>query len=120
MTGLRSRRKGQAGEREVAKWFNRAGWPEVGRNHSQSELGGSDLVGGPLGMRCEIKRTEQAKVWAWIEQARAACHAGDWWCVWFRRSNDDWRVLIDAERFMQLLVIEREWHDLNNRLGSGE
>lgn len=118
--GATARNKGHNAEREIVKVFNAAGWPDVTRNYSQSEHGGADLVGGPLGMKCEIKRTEQAKVWAWIDQAKRACQPGDWWCVFFRRNRSDWNALVSVDRLVQLLQIERDALERSNRMGAGE
>ena len=87
---MNSRRKGAAGEREVAHILQDHGFPGAERNLEQSRDGGGDILIG--GYVFEVKRRARLAESAWREQVRKAAHThnakpvlvtrannGDWW-----------------------------------------
>lgn len=72
---MMQRRKGKAGEQELARLLRNNLSIDVTRNLIQARDGGADLVGLP-GFALEVKRSKQARLGAWwlqtCQQARAA------------------------------------------------
>lgn len=100
MSGLRSKRKGKAGELEVARLL-RPLYPEVGRNgHEQSAEGGVDLRGVPW--RVEVKRQKRPNLRAALRQAEESTGRGA--PVAFTRADrDEWVVTMRAEDWVELV-----------------
>ena len=113
MSGLHSRNKGKAGEREVRDLFRRIfeghmdDVEDIRRNHQQAEIGGADLVGLPF-FSVEIKRVKQI---AWGKGLM------DWWgqCVeqasndkkapllLFRQDHGKWFVMFYAQPILSCI-----------------
>lgn len=94
------RRKGADGELEVVKIARAHGWP-ASRNLDQPRDGGSDIL-GIAGVSLEVKRTEQASVWAWWSQASADCGT-KLPVVAFRRSASPWLAIVELDELLALL-----------------
>lgn len=99
----RERRKGADGEREVVALLRAAGLP-VDRTARQGGISvRGDLAGIP-GVHVEVKRQEQARPWAWWEQAQADAPAGTIPVVAFRRSRSEWLALLPLDALARLLA----------------
>ena len=98
--GVKSARKGAAGEREVMAILRDHGYP-VERGGTQSFGQRPDLYGLD-GVHLEIKRAERAQVWAWMEQSQKdAQRFGDGVpTVIFRRSRSGWLICMDLSDFL--------------------
>ena len=98
--GVKSARKGAAGEREVMAILRDHGDP-VERGGTQSFGQRPDLYGLD-GVHLEIKRAERAQVWAWMEQSQKdAQRFGDGVpTVIFRRSRSKWLICMDLSDFL--------------------
>ena len=93
MSGARSRRKGQTGEREVAAMLSENLGGEFKRNLDQTRDGGGDIDCGRY--LVEVKRVQRASVAAWWKQAVASAkRAGKVPCLWYRADRKPWRVVL--------------------------
>ena len=99
------RRKGAAGELEVARIFQAAGF-DCDRTPNSGGLRIRGDLHGDLPVHVEVKRQETARPWLWAAQARDDSPAGATWLVAMRRSHDDWLALMPLERVVRLLAIE--------------
>lgn len=63
----------------------------------------SDVIGVP-GLHVEVKYQKTAKVWAWLNQAasEAKIKNDGQPVVWFRRPREPWRVILDAQLFLEM------------------
>lgn len=104
-TGKRSRDKGKAGERELARRLRqydcdcRRGQQYCGAN------GDADVIGLP-GIHIECKRTERLSLYDAIGQAASDTKEGEIPVVMHRRNNSEWLAILQLDRFME---IYREW-----------
>lgn len=106
-TGHKSREKGKRGEREVAKIFREAGYPEARRTAQYCGKTGdaSDVTGIP-GIHLEIKYVEREQVRAWYAQAvrdAEAAGKGDVPVVVHRKTHSPWLVTLSLEDFTKIL-----------------
>lgn len=104
--GKMSRRKGQAGELELAHILQAHGFPDVRRTSQYCGKTGdaSDLVGLP-GIHIESKRTERLSLYEAMGQARrdaAASGKGYFPTVFHRRSKQPWLVVMDLEDWCKM------------------
>lgn len=100
--GAKSQRKGRAAELELARILQGHGYPvEAGRAQSYGEV--PDLT-GLSGIHIECKRTEALRLSEWMEQARRdAERFGDGLpAVFYRRSREPWRVVMDLEDWIKI------------------
>lgn len=105
MAGKTSRRKGKAGEREVAKIL-RPLWPDVKRGwQSRSGEDAPDVDGSPYWV--EVKRTERENIRSAYNQGMEATD-GRPVLVFSRRSRTPWLVTMDVETFKALCKREGE------------
>ena len=92
--GLKSRSKGQAGEREIAGIVrDLTGW-DVRRKVRQHD-GDSDLEGVP-GWSVEVKRhatASRGEIRKWWEQAASQAILDDRPVLFYRRDKDEWRAV---------------------------
>lgn len=95
--------KGNEGEREVIQLLREHGWGFARRNFASGGQGGADIINGPADTSWEVKRCEQARIWAWLEQAKAAARPTETPVVAFRRSYGDWHVAIPLDEYLSLL-----------------
>jgi hypothetical protein len=88
--GRGSRRKGQAGERELAAILNAHGF-----NCRRDGRLAVDLVHDCDGYHIEAKRVERVKLWEWIGQTDAdAARLGLQPVLAFRQTGQPWRAIV--------------------------
>lgn len=101
--GKSQRKKGQAGEREVAGILNDALGVNVSRNLDQARAGGCDLwlevAGKPMAL--EVKRTERASFPAWIDQVGQV--PAEYRSVIWRPSRHPWMVALSLDDFINII-----------------
>ena len=108
--GRASRSKGKAGEREAAKAImDRIPGVKVersvqysGRGASGGDGGMPDLVGLD-DMHMEVKRTERAAVYQWMEQVERDKRPGEIGVVLHRQSRRDWICILSLDDFCRLI-----------------
>lgn len=114
MSGRMSQRKGAAGELEVQTMFRTRGF-DCTRGFASGASGGGDLA-GDLPDHVEVKRTEQVRLHMWIAQVGEAIASGAAggiataltnWVIFHRRSRSKWVAIVDAERYLDLIELER-------------
>lgn len=105
MGGMRSRRKGAVGEREVAALFREiVGEALVYRTpRSGGGVEKGDLSGDTLGLHVEVKRAERLMLPAWTAQAEGDCPEDKIPVVFYRSNGQPWRVSMQAAHFLELL-----------------
>ena len=101
------RRKGAAGELEVARIFQAAGF-DCDRTPNSGGLRLRGDLHGDLPVHVEVKRQETARPWLWAAQARAEHAAGAGWVVAMRRSHDEWLAMLPLVDLVRLLKVEHE------------
>jgi Holliday junction resolvase len=115
LSGNHSRLKGARGELEVQELF-RARSFACTRGFASGASGGGDLA-GDLPDHVEIKRAEQARLYAWIDQVTESIASGVVtaavgqafrWVIFHRPSRREWTVTMPAERYLELISKERE------------
>jgi hypothetical protein len=99
---VNSRRKGAAGERELAAFLRAHG---IAARRGQQFRGGADspdVVCDLPGVHIETKRTEALRLWEAIDQATREADENCMPTVWHRCSRRPWVVILDAEDFLAL------------------
>lgn len=88
------RRKGKAGELELARLLREHLGANVARNLEQTRQGGADLLGLP-GWAVEVKRAAQARLsdW-WLQTCTQAEASGQRPALFYRLDRQPWRVVI--------------------------
>lgn len=101
-TGRKSTRKGADGEREVMAILREHGYP-VERGGTQSYGQRPDLFGLP-NIHIEVKRSECARIWDWMEQSKEDSRRfGDGVpTVIFRRNRSDWLICMELSGWLDL------------------
>lgn len=97
MSGNTSRNKGANAEREL--WHLLRDYYGFEVRRGQCFNGEADLVGLP-GIHPEVKRTEKASPWAWIEQATEEMRRkkdGEHISIFFRRNRSPWFVIVPLD-----------------------
>lgn len=101
-----SRRKGIAGEREVAAIFTAAGLTVRGLEGSGDHLvmvnGNYDVL--QFTLHSEVKRQESPRPGSWIAQAEAECPPGCIPVVSWRRNGSRWWSMIPTEQLAEILA----------------
>lgn len=99
--GMKSKRKGRAGEQELASLLRDRGFPA---RRSQQYAGGHDSadVIGLDGIHIECKRTESLRLYPAVEQAMQDRKAGDLATVFHRANGRPWVVILPVEDFLSL------------------
>lgn len=103
--GKTSRNKGKEGEREFARLCRQFGYDAHRTAQYRGNTGAAGDVEGLPGIHVEVKRTENLKAWAYMDQSShdaAAAQKGEIPIVAWRKNNYPWLVLIGIEDFMQL------------------
>ena len=98
---MNSRRKGAAGEREIAKYLRDRGYDA---HRGQQYKGGADSpdVTGIPGFHIEVKRVERLDLNAAMEQSIR--DAGDKIpTVMWKKNNEPWLVVMRLDDFMEVI-----------------
>ena len=99
--GASQRRKGAAGERELANLLSeQLGWV-CKRNIGQARDGGDDITTGRF--RWEVKRRKGIAVHEWVEQAVRASGPSDIPVVACRGDGKGWPVVMRLEDALPLI-----------------
>ena len=96
-----SRRKGAAGERELAGRLRDYGYMCRRGQQYCGVNGDADVVGLP-GIHIECKRVERLNLYDAMAQAVHDARAGETPAVFHRKNNCDWLVTLRFEDFMRL------------------
>ncbi len=105
--GSASRRKGLAGEHEVAAIFRAHGFEVRGLEGSGDHL---CMIGEPCSHRLgvvvhsEVKRTETVKIWNWLAQLEAEAPPGTLPLLSFRRNRSPWYGVAPLEQLVKVLA----------------
>ena len=100
---VNSKKKGKAGELEVAHILQEHGYDARRTAQFCGNTGdAADVIGLP-GFHLEVKRCETTKIWDWIEQAERDHKAGTTPLVVFRKSRKRWQVCLDLESFLKIV-----------------
>lgn len=110
MSGRKSKRKGAAGEREIAKILRDHGFEGAHRGRQYSGgLDSPDVVGLP-GFHVEVKRCERLSIYKAMVQAieDAPCPGEDdeifpTPVVFHRRNGLDWLAILPLDEFLELV-----------------
>ena len=98
---INSRRKGAAGERELANYLREQGWQKARRTQQYAgnpEGGSGDVVCDNFPFHIEGKRCQQIKPEQWMAQAKKDCPADKIPSVFFRRNGEKkWLVILQAD-----------------------
>ena len=99
------KRKGNDGERELARLLCDYGYPS--HRNDQSFKGGKDNPDITLpGMHVECKRVEALRLYDSLEQARRDANGHALPCVMHRKNHAQWVCIMYLEDWIQLY---REW-----------
>lgn len=117
MSGIKARRKGQNGEREIIRLLqpivderyatlSQLAVPDLERNQNQSNKGGYDIIGLDW-IALEIKRQEKENLSAWWEQTKKQAKHNQHPVLIYRANNQPWRVMLEVSVYEsnQLLVM---------------
>lgn len=99
--GASQRRKGAAGERELANILTEQLGFAVKRNIGQARDGGDDITTGRF--RWEVKRRAGIAVHEWVDQAIAASGPGNTPVVACRGDGKGWLVVMRLEDALPLI-----------------
>jgi len=98
---INSKRKGAAGERELANYLREQGWQKARRTQQYAgnpEGGSGDVVCDNFPFHIEGKRCQQIKPEQWMAQAKSDCPASKIPSVFFRRNGEKrWLVILQAD-----------------------
>ena len=100
---VNSKKKGKAGELEVAHILQKHGFDARRTAQFCGNTGDAADVIGLEGFHIEVKRCETTKIWDWIAQAERDHKAGTVPLVVFRKSREQWKVTLDFEEFLKIL-----------------
>ena len=100
--GSKSVQKGARAEREVMAILKEHGYP-VERGGTQSYGQRPDLYGLD-GVHLEVKRSECARIWEWMQQSKQDATKFEDGCptVIFRRSRSDWLICMELKDWLTL------------------
>jgi Holliday junction resolvase len=95
------RRKGAAGERELANLLSeQLGWV-VTRKLGQARDGGDDIQTGKF--KWEVKRRKRLSVYEFMDQIEKACGTNDIPVVAMRADGKNWLVMMRLEDILPLI-----------------
>lgn len=98
-----SRNKGKSGEREIAKILREHGWDDARRGQQfQGSPGSPDVIGLP-GFHIEVKRTEQCRLYEYMEQAASEAAEDEIPVVFHRQNNRRWVAMVDLDDFLKVV-----------------
>ncbi len=98
---MNSRRKGAAGERELAGLLREHGYSARRGQQYSGANGDADVVGLP-GIHIECKRVERLDLYGAVSQARHDARPGERPAVFHRRDRCEWLVTLPLDDFMAL------------------
>ncbi len=98
---MNGRRKGAAGERELANVLKGYGYEARRGQQFSGANGDADVVGLP-GMHIECKRVEKLNLDAAMEQAARDAREDEIPAVFHRKNRTGWKVTLMLEDFMRL------------------
>jgi Holliday junction resolvase len=97
-----SRRKGIAGEREVARVFQAAGLAVRGLEGAGDHL---VICANGVTLHSEVKRAERLKLPEWLRQAAAEAPQGTVPVVSFRQNRGEWYAALPLAALAELLGV---------------
>lgn len=100
---LSERRKGQAGELEVARIFQAAGF-DCERTPNSGGLRITGDLYGDVPAHIEVKRQERLQLPMWLRQAAAEAPAGSLPVVAFRQNGGEWYASLPLNALAILLA----------------
>ena len=104
---MNSKRKGSAGERELAKILRTYGYDTRRSVQYNGMQGQADIVGVP-GLHIECKRAAQVCDEVFLQQAERDAKKGDIPVVMYRRNGEHWKANMRLEMFMLI------WNELSD------
>ena len=105
MVSINPRRKGAAGERELAKALREYGY-DCRRGQQYCGANGDADVVGLYGIHIECKRVEKLNLYNAVDQSRHDSRPGELPAVFHRKNNCEWLVTM---RLDDWISIYREW-----------
>ena len=99
------RNKGANAEREVVHILEENGFPA---RRGQVFNGEPDIICEGLPFHIEVKRQETLKINDWWRQSKAASGENEIPTVVFRRSREDWKILMSLSDLLAILT-EANW-----------
>lgn len=112
MSGKKSRDKGKAGERELARILRDFGYDDCKRGQQFCGASGDADVIGLDGIHIEVKRTEALRLYDAMAQAKADTRPGEKPAVFHRKNNHKWVVVQELDDWIE---IYKEWEAEKNK-----
>ena len=98
---INSKRKGSAGERELANKLKEYGYDARRSVQYNGKDGQADVLGLPH-IHIEAKRVERLNLYDAMEQAKRDAKNGDKPAVFHRRNRGNWLVTMELDSFMEI------------------
>jgi len=109
--GKMQRNKGKKGEREVARILRDHGYTDARRGQQfQGSPDSPDVVGLP-GFHIEVKRTEQCRLYDYMEQAESDAGEAEIPVVFHRQNRKKWVAILDLDHFLMVAHMYSEYQD---------
>lgn len=105
-TGRKSKRKGAAGELELAKLLQYYGY-EARRGYQFDGKDVADVIGLP-GIHIECKRVEKLNMLEALKQAARDAKSDELPAVFHRRNREPWQVTMVFDDWIQLYMEARD------------
>lgn len=103
MAGKRSRDKGKRGEREFAKFLKKHGFEDAKRGVQYKGTKDSPDVEGLEGFHIEVKRCEALRLYPSLKKAEEESSDDDVPIVAHRRNDEEWIIIMKADKFVELI-----------------
>lgn len=98
---INSKRKGKAGELELAHKLNEYGYNAKRSVQYNGKDGQADVI-GLKDIHCEVKRVEKLNIYDAIEQAKRDAKNGDKPAVFHRKNRCEWLVTMELDDFVKI------------------
>lgn len=98
---MNSKRKGNAGERELAAILREQGYNTRRGQQFSGANGDADVEGLP-GIHIEVKRVERLNIYNAIKQSIRDARPGEMPAVFHRRNREKWLVTMPLEYWLEL------------------
>lgn len=98
---MNSKRKGGAGERELAGILKEHGFDTRRGHQFNGQTDEADVIGLP-GIHIECKRVENLNIYKALEQSIRDARTGETPVVMHRRNRDKWKVTMLLEDWLRL------------------